>query len=107
MSNRICKRCRSTNVVVHGSYGGTTYYYCKACQDWGEKDQFPEQTLFDQITASPEALAEKLVYKKIDSFYYTSGGVVRWTSPISDWEYDTKPEAIAATVAKLKEVCDE
>lgn len=63
-------------------------------------------TLFQEITASPEVLAEKLVYKKIDSFYCTSGAVVRWTSTISDWEYDTKSEAISATLAKLREAAE-
>ena len=64
-------------------------------------------TLFREITASPEVLAEKLVYKRIDSHYCTSGSVVCWTSTITDWEYDTKEKAISATLKKLNEVCDE
>ena len=75
-------------------------------EDKRRKAEQMSRTVFHQITQSEEKLAEKLVYKKIDSFYCTSGGVVRWTSTISDWEYDTKPEAIAATVAKLKEVAE-
>ena len=56
-------------------------------------------TGFDRITASPEVLAEKLVYHGVtswdDEFY---------ASTICDEIYKTRAEAIAATVAKLKEV---
>ena len=77
-------------------------YYCPRCDDdKAERDVLP-LTVFDHITESEEALANELVYKKIDSFYCTSGAVVRWTSTISDWEYDAKSEAIAATIEELK-----
>ena len=82
-------------------------YHGASCHNAdGERwcDKFKKPTVFDKITESHEVLAEKLVYKRIDSYYCSSGSVVRWTSTISDWEYDTKEEAIAATVAKLKEV---
>ena len=111
MSNRICKRCRSTNVFVHASCGGTTYYYCNACQDWGEKDQFPEQTVFDRITASPEVLAEKLVYQRHCKMIHQNDKrtIEYWTyswksTVIQGQSFETKAEAIAATVAKLKEI---
>lgn len=65
------------------------------------------QKLFDRITESPEVLAEKLVYEesliKPDGTY-----VCRYFSTIVDggcWLNES--EAIAATVEKLKEVCDE
>lgn len=109
MSNRICKRCKSTNVVAYGYYGGTTYYSCKNCQDWGEKDEFPEATLFDRITASPEALGKEFVEP------YTRWGEdghleTLWRSnfrELSGMLFDTEEETIAATVDKLKEVCNE
>lgn len=53
-------------------------------------------TVFNRITASPEVLAEKLVYCGV---YYKSTII-----PGESWEY--KQEAIAATVARLKEVCN-
>jgi hypothetical protein len=95
-----CPKCGSDNFKVVSKYvdGGIG---CK-CNDCGEL--FMLLTLFANITASPEVLADKLVYCIKDFFYCTSGKVVRWTSTISDWDYDTKAEAIAATVAKLKEV---
>jgi hypothetical protein len=66
-------------------------------------------TVFDRITASPEVLAEKLVYNKM---YMIQDGILQyWVSsyfstimPGKSWEYET--EAIAATVAKLKEVAE-
>lgn len=64
------------------------------------KKQKKENTLFDRITQSPEVLAERLVYR------YDGNGT--WRSfLLYGYEFLTKSEAIAATVAKLKEVCDE
>ena len=62
MSNRVCRRCKSTNVVMDGTYCGTSYYRCETCGQWGDKDKFTQQTVFHRITASPEVLAEKSVY---------------------------------------------
>lgn len=63
-------------------------------------------TLFDQITASPEVLAEEFVEP------YTRWGddghlETLWRSnfrELSGMLFDTKEQAITATVAKLKEV---
>lgn len=56
-------------------------------------------TLFDQITASPEVLAEKLVYWRTDM------GNHPWCSMLfTDQSFRTEKEAFAATVARLKEV---
>ena len=52
-------------------------------------------TIFHQITASPEVLAEDLVY---------SIGKVWASTLIVDTTFDTLEEAITATVAKLNEV---
>lgn len=62
------------------------------------------QTIFDSITASPEVLAEKLVYQFIA--YDRHGLFVScWRSVLTgDIEYYTEAEAIAATLAKLQEV---
>lgn len=60
-------------------------------------------TIFDQITASPEVLAEKLVY----SFKVCAGLKMMYSSSVIDICYHRRANAVKATVAKLKEVCDE
>ena len=57
-------------------------------------------TLFEQLTQSPETLAEKLVYIIVCEEDTSIRG---WTSAFTD-VHETKEQAIAATVAKLKEV---
>ena len=58
-----------------------------------------DQTVFDRITASEETLAEKLVYR------YDGNGT--WRSfLLYGYEFLTREQAIAATVAKLKEVAE-
>ena len=66
---------------------------------------FSPKSVFDSITQSPEVLAEKLVYRYV---YYSMGGTATyyWMSTLFDKTWDTKAEAIAATLAKLKEVAD-
>lgn len=74
----------------------------------------PKQTVFHQITASPEVLAEKFVYcnvtvKTIPSTSREQPGGVNitkgWYSTIiPDKVWSSESEAIFATVAKLKEV---
>jgi hypothetical protein len=71
-----------------------------------ENDTIPKPTVFDRITASPEVLAEKLVYRTIE-IAVNRVTYSCWKSTITEEAYRTKAEAIAATVAKLKEVCDE
>lgn len=68
-------------------------------EDKRKKAEQMRQTVFDRITASPEVLAEKLVYR------YDGNGT--WRSfLLYGYEFLTKEEAIAATVAKLKEVAE-
>jgi hypothetical protein len=52
-------------------------------------------TVFDRITASPEMLAEKLVFWE--------GG---WTSRFIQFTSTNREEAIAATVARLKDMAE-
>ena len=97
MSNRICGRCKSSVVVPWNNV--KDFYKCMNCSAMGYTEKFPEKTVFDQITQSPEVLAEKLVYHGVtswdDEFY---------ASTICNEIYKTRAEAIAATVAMLKEV---
>ena len=87
-------------------------------EDKRKKAEQMHRTVFDRITQSPEVLAEKLVYStyiKIKKPLYdwkrrqiANRWVLRgvWGSSVTDETYSTKAEAIAATVAKLKEVCN-
>lgn len=64
-----------------------------------------KQTLFDRIAQSPAVLSESVVYP----YEMAIGGStfrVYWTSPFVENFYPDKTEAIAATVAKLKEVVE-
>ena len=109
MSKRImrCPWCNHSNVTAEGRN-----HYCNYCgYEWQS-----EKTVFDQITQSPEVLAEKLVYmsyikKKLpltDMRGWLIGykSVLRqvWKSSVTEETYSKKAEAIAATVARLNEV---
>lgn len=67
-------------------------------------------TVFDRITQSPEGLAEALV--RCEHWTITSESPEKgieheyWTSIFIDMLYPTKAEAIAATVARLKEMAE-
>jgi hypothetical protein len=68
------------------------------------KKQKKKPTLFDLITASPEVLAPNFVVEVIAE-YLTAKFVTGYRSTIIPgkiWEHES--EALAATVAKLKEV---
>lgn len=98
MSNLVCKNCKSISVEYEDYCGGTSYYRCKTCGQWGDKDKFTQQTVFHSITQSEKTLAEKLVYydSKFHVFYSTLDRLAIG--------YQSEPEAIAATLEKLKEV---
>ena len=100
MSKLVCKNCKSIAVEYEDYCGGTSYYRCKTCGQRGDKDKFTQQSVFDRITASPEVLAVELVTLDCDGWWAYVGIGKRKT-------YPTREEAIAATVARLKEVCDE
>jgi hypothetical protein len=61
-------------------------------------------TLFDRITESPEVLAPYFVEKQPDQ--WGDDDYAYYSYLTKEW-YATEDKAIAATVAKLKEVCDE
>ena len=62
-----------------------------------------KRTFFDHITTSIDALAEVLVYSVMLDYCYEE-----WYSTLfPDKVFSTKAEAIAATVEKLKNVCNE
>ena len=63
-----------------------------------------KQTVFETLIASPEVLAEVLVFCDSDGVYWHSTIVFCKMFPDCFEDFNTKAEAIAATVAKLKEV---
>lgn len=101
--NSICPECGSYRVTYeHTDDYDWQLCTCGCCGCSGTPDEFFHDSVFARITASPEALAEKLVYKTL------CVGVNRvtyscWKSTITEESYRTKEEAIAATVARLKE----
>jgi hypothetical protein len=90
MSNLFCPWCNHNNITSEG-----INHYCNHCgYAWKSKP-----TVFDRITQSPEALAEKLLYAPLGEFCKL------WYSTVLPGEHwNVKEEAIAATVAKLKDV---
>jgi hypothetical protein len=110
--SKICVEC-GCEVIPSDIQG---LYYCPHCEDnLNTTDDVRDYTLFDRITASPEVLAEKLVYCSLEEYYkpFSSnkcgmGLVIReeWRSTITGGTYRSKAEALAATVEKLKEVAE-
>lgn len=109
MSKKTCKDCLHCTVDSdevlcvdmpwHYPFGGSdsTTPDKEACDYFDERDK---PTIFDRITESPETLAEKLVY--IDGSQRVFNTIWRSTLlPNKYWK--TEAEALAATVAKLKE----
>lgn len=102
MSDRIdryCLTCGNVTVADAGYYAGSSFYHCETCGRRGMSDMFPRATVFNQITASPEVLAEKFVYCEET----LTDGDIWYSLFLGDVGYATKREAIAATVARLKE----
>lgn len=98
VKKRVCDRCKSSFIIPHTSWGN--YYKCQNCNRIGYAEDFPKATLFHRITASPEALAPLLVFLDEWGFHsaITDKGVNEDLGA-----YDTEEEAIAATLAELKE----
>lgn len=89
MSKSSCPWCNHSNITTEGRN-----HYCNHCgYEWQSKP-----TVFDTLTASPEVLAEKLLYAPLGEFCKL------WYSTVLPGEHwNVKAEAINATVAKLKE----
>lgn len=86
----------------------TRVAHSETCGQMGMREKFPEMTVFHKIAASPEVLAKSSVYCLSSDLCRTDDGKFtvkrNWKSPFIDRCYDTEGEAIAATVARLKEV---
>lgn len=100
MSKRICGRCGSTDIEENSLRGEVIWCNCNRCKYFAKVADFPEQSVFDKITASPEVLAEKMTYWQYDPDQTRCG----WTNNVIVGQlFKNYHEAIAATVAKLKE----
>lgn len=99
MSKRTCKDCRN-----RFSDEGTcpVRFGVSDTDDATNCDTFEPITVFHSITSSPEVLAPEFV----EMMYDRVAGDYRYYSILTGEFYNSREEAIAATVAKLKEVCD-
>lgn len=94
MSNNLCKKCFFYGEPLC-SYQYNTNRDVDICKYFKEIPQ----TVFERITVSPEVLAPFLVFH--NRIYK---GRTKYHSAVVGGEFDSYEEAIAATVARLKEV---
>ena len=100
--SKICPLCGGVAVKIGKNLLSEDVYECTLCHEPGHHSRFKEDaTIFNRITASLEVLAEEFVGLIFDHRFTSK---YRYFSKLTREFYDTKPEAIAATVAKLKEV---
>lgn len=83
-----CSKCKNYNGNI---------LICESCVHY-----IPKQTVFEHITTSPAALADKLVFYEED--ICMNGKVITyWTSNVIKRSYSTREEAVAATIDALNE----
>ena len=93
--SKTCGECRHFDNDCQGVSKSTPASYCEGFER--------KPTIFQQITASPEVLAEKLVYS-----FFDCDGYNWWTSTLCNHtQWESRAEAIVATVARLKDVENE
>jgi ssDNA-binding Zn-finger/Zn-ribbon topoisomerase 1 len=101
MSNLVCPVCGSSNIQTERRPDG--FHHCTECRySWAIGASQQKQTVFDHITESVEALAEKFVYH-----IYLTDCLQRkrsyWRSTFFPCNnFSTKEKAIAVTVEELK-----
>lgn len=95
-------------MAVYLGFAGVRYY-CPHCEEKLTEDEvINDMTVFDRIMQSPETLAEKFIFKE----WHLIERRNIWYSLLFNSEerliyapsFETKQEAFAATVARLKEV---
>jgi hypothetical protein len=102
--SKICPLCGGVAVIAGKNLLGEDVYECTLCHEPGHYSRFKEDaTVFRKITQSPEVLAPALVHIIVCEEDISLKG---WTSNVVMDVFETYEEAIAATVAKLKEVAE-
>lgn len=94
-----CPSCGNKEIIIDNY----DFAYCITCEMYDMVEKFPEQTIFDRITKSVDTLAEEFV----GMMYDRVSGEYRYYSMLTGEFYNSYEEAIAATVIKLKEVCND
>jgi hypothetical protein len=103
-----CRLCGGLAEFVGKNVFGEDVYECTICKETGHHSRFDDITLFTEITKSPEVLAETYVHQMWNAF----NGNYKWTSTLLTKRYpnkanlllfDSKEEAIQATIAELEE----
>lgn len=98
-----CPLCGGVAVLSGKNFLDEDVYECTFCHEPGHHSRFKEQTVFDHITESVEALAEKLVYYYLQIPHFTVDLVeVHRSTIIPHLTFESKEEAISATVEELK-----
>jgi hypothetical protein len=102
MKNKTCGECCFFDVETDmcffdSDHLSEAYSDCEACA----KFEPANPTVFHRIATSPEVLAPYFVTADFDEPF------LPWFSTLTNESFETHEEAIAATVEKLKEVCDE
>lgn len=104
MSNLVCPVCGSSNIQTERRPDG--FHHCMECRySWAIGASQQKQTVFDKITESVETLAKEFVAE-----FSIYGGRSYWCSlllaeighSVFEQRFNTKEEAIAATVAELQ-----
>lgn len=101
-----CHYCGGNAEFIGKNWDNEDVFRCKKCGKQGRDNCFSDRpTIFHRITASPEVLAPHFVFLKA-VFFTNITAKEQWLSTITGDVYSSKPEAIAATVVKLKEVAE-
>lgn len=107
MKKRSCEYCKYLPAYGEGAYCRlmdrpieSSILFERGCQHFEEL----KQTVFEKITESPEVLAPCFIEKQLDK--WDDDDYPYYSFLTKEW-YATEAEAITATVARLKEICDE
>jgi transposase-like protein len=93
-----CGSCKITELLVY-LFDGSHRYRCDSCGQNGSDKDFIAYSTLEQITASKEILAGKLVYSFAD---YDRKGVYWKSTIINNKDWSTRKDAIRATIKELE-----
>ena len=99
-----CPKCESKHIhITEYLHPTDSMATCYGCGYADLVERFPEQSVFDNITKSPEVLAPKLVY--FDSSVCDDDGMgYPWCSTLFEdgGHFETEEKAIVATIKELE-----